>query len=113
MQIRFRYNYLKSLYKKFKRELNKSSLFDQDIRFAVKKEMTIVKLSLENSKKIKRKNIEFNLHRKHKHDKRRGFIFAEYNQNRRNNANKELRAISHSVRVFLQDKIAKQRVEKK
>ena len=113
MQIRFRYNYLKSLYKKFKRELNKSSLFDQDIRFAVKKEMTIVKLSLENSEKIKRKNIEFNLHRKHIQDKPQGFIFEEHNQNRRNNANKELRAISHSVRVFLQDRIAKERVEKK
>ena len=64
MQIRFRYNYLKSLYKKFKRELNKSSLFDQDIRFAVKKEMTIVKLSLENSKKIKRKKKQENQRKK-------------------------------------------------
>ena len=58
-------------------------------------------------------NIEFHLNRNNKNMRPQGFIFAEHNQHKYNSSNNHLRHISESVRKFLIDKIAKERIEKK
>ena len=95
MIIRFKYNYLKTLYKKYKKLHNTSTY--KGVRDKVKKEMSIVIMS------VKSDNIS---------KKPQGFIFAEHNQHKFNSSNQHLRHISQSVRIFLQDKIAKERIEK-
>ena len=110
MKIRFRYTYLKTLYRKYKKLHNTATY--KGVKDQVRKEMSIVILSATGDSKIKKSNIEFHLNRKHISMKPQGFIFAEYNQRKYNSSNKHLRHISESVRKFLIDKIAKERVEK-
>ena len=110
MIIRFKYNYLKTLYKKYKKLHNTSTY--KGVRDKVKKEMSIVIMSVKSDNKIKKSNIEFHLHRNNISKKPQGFIFAEHNQHKLNSSNKHLRHISQSVRIFLQDKIAKERIKK-
>tara|TARA_R100001224_G_C3966613_1_gene131014 strand:- start:159 stop:494 length:336 start_codon:yes stop_codon:yes gene_type:complete len=111
MIIRFRYTYLKALYKKYKKLYNKSTY--KAVRDAVKKEMSIVAMSAKSDNKIKKSNIEFHLYRNNISNKPQGFIFAEHNKHKHNSSNKHLREISESVRKFLEDKIAIERIEKK
>ena len=40
------------------------------------------------------------------------FIYAEYNKERQNKSNKELKAISESVKIFLKEKISEERAKK-
>ena len=110
MKIRFRYTYLKALYKKYKKLQNTSTY--KGVRDKVKKEMSIVIMSVKSDNKIKKSNIEFHLNRNNISKKPQGFIFAEYNKHKLNTSNQHLKHISQSVRVFLQDKIAKERIEK-
>tara|TARA_B100001057_G_scaffold322436_1_gene322671 strand:- start:1453 stop:1788 length:336 start_codon:yes stop_codon:yes gene_type:complete len=111
MKIRFRYTYLKTLYKKYKKLKNTATY--KGVRNQVKKEMSIVIMSAKSDNKIKKSNIEFHLNRNNISKKPQGFIFAEYNKHKFNSSNKNLRHISESVRKFLIDKIAKERIEKK
>ena len=111
MKIRFRYTYLKTLYRKYKKLHNKSTY--KGVRNQVKKEMSIVIMSAKSDNKIKKSNIEFHLNRNNKNMRPQGFIFAEHNRRKYNSSNKHLRHISESVRKFLIDKIAKERIEKK
>ena len=75
--------------------------------------MSVVIMSAKSDDKIKKSNIEFHLYRNNISMKPQGFIFAEHKQRKDNSSNKHLRHISQSVRVFLQDKIARERIEKK
>ncbi len=110
MKIRFRYTYLKTLYRKYKKLHNKATY--KGVRDVVKKEMYIVTMSAKSDSKIKKSSIEFYLNKNNICTKPKGFIFAEHNQRKYNSSNKHLRHISESVRKFLIDKIAKERVEK-
>ena len=111
MIIRFKYTYLKTLYKKYKKLHNTATY--KGARDQVKKEMSVVIMSAKSDDKIKKSNIEFHLNRNNISMKPQGFIFAEHNQRKYNSSNKHLRHISESVRKFLIDKIAKERIEKK
>ena len=75
--------------------------------------MSIVIMSVKSDNKIKKSNIEFHLHTNNISKKPQGFIFAEHNKRKYNSSNKHLRHISESVRKFLIDKIAKERIDKK
>jgi len=83
MKIRFRYTYLKTLYRKYKKLHNTATY--KGVRDEVKKEMSIVIMSAK----------------------------SDSNKRKYNSSNKHLRHISESVRKFLIDKIAKERIEKK
>ena len=111
MKITFRYTYLKILYKKYKKLHNTATY--KGVRNQVKKEMSIIIMSAKSDNEIKKSNIEFHLNRNNISKKPQGFIFAEYNKHKFNSSNKNLRHISESVRKFLIDKIAKERIEKK
>ena len=78
MKIRFRYTYLKTLYKKYKKLHNTATY--KGVRDQVKKEMSIVIMSAKSDNKIKKSNIEFHLNRNNISMKPQGFIFAEHNQ---------------------------------
>ena len=111
-EIKFKYSYLKSLYKKFKKQLPAKNTKNSDVRSAVKKELYIVKIIALGGKKVEKNNIKFELERKNLHNKPQGFIFAEYNKRKLSIRNKALKEISESVREFIKEKLLIQEIEK-
>ena len=111
MKIIFKYSYLKILYKKFHKKLNTGSLTSKKVRHAVMDEIGIVKSMAINNKNTINRSHRVHLERTLK-KKIPNFIFAEHNKDRHDKANKHLRAISNSVRIFLADAIAKEKAEK-
>ena len=111
MIVKFNYSYLKILYKKFSKELNTGSLIDKKVRYAVIKELGIVQGMSINNKNTLKRSYRVHLERSLKKEIP-NFIYAEYNKERQNKSNKELRAISESVKIFLKEKIAEERAKK-
>ena len=111
MIVKFNYSYLKILYKKFHKELNTGLLIDKKVRYAVIKELGIVKAMSSNDKNTLKWSYRVHL-KKSLNKKIPNFIYAEYNKERQNKSNKELRAISESVKIFLREKIAEERAKK-
>ena len=103
MKIIFKYNYLKVLYKKFHKKLNTGSLIDKKVRYEVIKELGIVKSMALDNKNTEKRSHRIHLERTLKKSVP-NFIYAEYNKERQNKSNKELKAISESVKIFLKEK---------
>ena len=111
MIVKFNYSYLKILYKKFSKELNTESLKDKKVRYAVIKELGIVESMALDNKNTEKRSHRIQLERTLKKSVP-NFIYAEYNKERQNKSNKELKAISESVKIFLKDKISEERAKK-